>query len=88
MPHRHELVQDCFTNADARAVVRRVVLDTIDMFGVGRCMFASNFPVDKLPGESLRQVYDLMYEFVAHMPEADLLSLFYANAARVYKLLA
>jgi len=27
---------------------RRVVLETIDLFGVERCMFASNFPVDSL----------------------------------------
>ena len=26
----------------------RVVLDTIEIFGVDRCMFASNFPVDSL----------------------------------------
>lgn len=28
--------------------IRRIVLDTIDLFGPSRCMFASNFPVDGL----------------------------------------
>jgi predicted TIM-barrel fold metal-dependent hydrolase len=28
--------------------IRRIVLDTIDVFGPSRCMFASNFPVDGL----------------------------------------
>jgi predicted TIM-barrel fold metal-dependent hydrolase len=28
--------------------IRPIVLETIEIFGVDRCMFASNFPVDKL----------------------------------------
>jgi predicted TIM-barrel fold metal-dependent hydrolase len=35
---------------------RRIVLDTIDMFGIDRCMFASNFTVDSLVG-SFRTIF-------------------------------
>ncbi len=78
--------QDCFTNPSARAVVRQVVLDTIDMCTESRRMFASNFPVDKLGGDSLRLVYDTMLDFVSHLPDTDLAALFNDNAAKFYKL--
>ena len=34
------------TDPEANAVVKGLVKEAIEMFGVGRCMFASNFPVD------------------------------------------
>ena len=36
---------------------RPIVLEAIDIFGVDRCMFASNFPVDRL-----RASYDMIYD--------------------------
>ena len=33
-------------------LIRPFVLETIDIFGVDRCTFASNSPVDKLYGAS------------------------------------
>ena len=36
---------------------RRIVLEAIDMFGIDRCMFASNFPVD-----GLRVSFDRMFQ--------------------------
>jgi predicted TIM-barrel fold metal-dependent hydrolase len=31
-------------------LIRRLVLETIEIFGVSRCMFASDFPTDRLFG--------------------------------------
>jgi predicted TIM-barrel fold metal-dependent hydrolase len=31
---------------EAKAVVKGLVREVVHMFGAGRCMFASNFPVD------------------------------------------
>lgn len=63
---------------------RRVVQDTIDTFGVDRCMFASNFPVDSLVGG-----YDTIMggfsRIVEDFPEAERRALFHDNAARVYR---
>ena len=42
------------------ALIRPFVLDTIEIFGAGRCMFASNFPVDRLHAEyrAIWQAFD------------------------------
>lgn len=64
---------------------RRVVLEAIEMFGVERCMFASNFPVD-----GLRVPYGRMFDDYKRMTEgfsaAERRALFHDNAARFYRL--
>jgi len=64
---------------------RAVVLDAIAIFGVERCMFASNFPVDRLAG-SFRDIYDGFLAITAHLPEQDRRRLFHDNAVRYYRL--
>jgi predicted TIM-barrel fold metal-dependent hydrolase len=62
--------------------IRRIVLDTIDVFGPSRCMFASNFPVDGLYstlGELFR-VFDTITTGFSHSERADL----FAGAARSF----
>lgn len=65
--------------------LRPVVLETIEIFGSDRCMFASNFPVD-----SLYSTYsDLITAFrtiTADFSPGERALLFHANAARVYRL--
>jgi len=62
-----------------------VVLETIDMFGAERCMFASNFPVD-----GLRVGFGRMFEDYKRMTESftdtERRALFHDNAARFYRL--
>jgi len=65
--------------------IRPYVLATIDIFGVERAMFASNFPVDKLYG-SLDALYAAFRSLAAGCSAAEQDKLFYANAARVYRL--
>lgn len=64
---------------------RDVVLETIDIFGVERCMFASNYPV-----ESLYVSYsDLMRGFLlmtGRYSIAERRLLFYENALRWYRI--
>ncbi len=64
---------------------RRIVLETIDIFGIERCMFASNFPVD-----GLRVSYDRMFRDFKRMTgglsQSDRRRLFHDNAARFYRL--
>ena len=64
---------------------RRIVLETIEIFGIDRCMFASNFPVD-----GLRVSYDRMFQDFKRMTEglsaSDRRKLFHDNAARFYRL--
>ncbi|MEZ5510789.1 MAG: amidohydrolase family protein [Gammaproteobacteria bacterium] len=54
-------------------------------FGVERCLFASNFPMDKV-SLSLRQLYQLYADTVSGLSESDQRKLFADNARRLYRL--
>jgi predicted TIM-barrel fold metal-dependent hydrolase len=64
---------------------RRVVLDAIAIFGIERCMFATNFPV-----AGLRVDYDTLVASVSrmlgHLSADDREQFFWKNAARFYRL--
>lgn len=57
----------------------------LQRFGVDRCMFASNFPMDKV-SLSLMQLYELYDAVVASYSEAERRKLFHDNAARIYRI--
>lgn len=65
--------------------IRPYVLDAIEIFGVDRCMFASNFPVDKLFSS-----YDALFGAFKTITESfsadERRKLFHDNAARFYRL--
>jgi predicted TIM-barrel fold metal-dependent hydrolase len=65
--------------------IRPLVLDTIAIFGVDRCLFASNFPVDKLASD-----YDAIWhafdQITADFTAAERQQLFHDNAAHFYRL--
>ena len=66
--------------------IRPFVLDCIDIFGVERCMFASNFPVEK-PLGSYTDWYRAFKQVVASKFNAQQQkSLFHDNAVRVYRI--
>lgn len=65
--------------------IRPLILHAIDVFGIDRCMVASDFPTDKLFGSFDRhlQAYsDITADFSADERDA----LFAANAARLYRI--
>jgi len=64
---------------------RQVILDTIDIFGEDRCMFASNFPVDSLAG-SLATIYSGFAEATKKLGKDVQAKLFAGNARRIYRL--
>ncbi|SAK60332.1 amidohydrolase [Caballeronia temeraria] len=63
---------------------RKIVLDAVSIFGVDRCMFASNFPV-----AGLRVSYDVLVHSMKSMLEPlgrdALEKIFYRNAQRFYR---
>jgi predicted TIM-barrel fold metal-dependent hydrolase len=65
--------------------IRPFVAQTIEAFGVSRCMFASNFPVDKLYSD-----FDTLYGAFRKITESfnadERRMLFHDNAARYYRL--
>lgn len=67
------------------AAQRRYYLHALDCFGPERCMFESNFPVDKW-SLSYHVVWNGFKKMVADFSEAEKSKLFYETAARVYRL--
>ena len=65
--------------------IRPFVLETIDIFGAERCMFASNFPVDSL-FSSYDTLFDAYRAIVSDFSAAEQAMLFHDNAERYYRL--
>ena len=61
-----------------------VVNDTIRIFGVDRCMFASNFPVDGVCA-TYDEIFDGFKEITEEYSDEDRLKLFHDNAVRYYR---
>jgi predicted TIM-barrel fold metal-dependent hydrolase len=64
-------------------VNRQIVLAAIELFGVERCMFASNFPVDSLCA-SFDEIYCGFAAIVRDFSESERHALFAGNARRFY----
>ncbi|WP_066803761.1 amidohydrolase family protein [Sphingomonas asaccharolytica] len=65
--------------------MRSYVLETIELFGTGRAMFASDFPTDKLFG-GFDQHLDAYNAIVADFSDDERRALFAGNANRLYRL--
>jgi len=66
---------------------RPIVLETIATFGVERCMFASNFPVDGLRA-SWDHIYTSFKRAIAHLPRGDQQRMLADNAIAFYRIAA
>jgi L-fuconolactonase len=64
---------------------KRYYLHTIECFGPDRCMFESNFPVDKF-SLSYQVVWNAFKKMVADFSESEKDALFRGTATRVYRL--
>jgi predicted TIM-barrel fold metal-dependent hydrolase len=62
---------------------RAVVMTTIALFGVDRCMFASNFPVDSLCA-SFDDIFDGFAAITRDLSPDERARLFRDNAIRIY----
>ena len=63
----------------------RIIRETIEIFGVDRSMFASNYPVDRLRA-SFDTIYSLFKRTVSDFPIEDQRKLFSENAIREYRI--
>ncbi len=64
--------------------LRPLVLETIEAFGIGRSMFASNFPVDKL-FSSYPALWGMFDQITAGFSTSERAALFEGNARAVYR---
>jgi len=65
--------------------IRPWVLETIELFGVERCMFGSNWPVDTLYGPPSR-LLDAYAAITAGFSEGERRRLFSENAERIFRI--
>lgn len=63
----------------------RVVLDAISIFGVHRCLFASNFPVDGICA-GFDTIYSGFKRMVRNFTPTEQRALFHDNAVAIYRL--
>jgi len=65
--------------------IRPFLLEAIDLFGSKRCLFASDFPTDKLFGSFDRHL-DAYCQIVSEFSENERRDMFGRNAVRVYRM--
>jgi predicted TIM-barrel fold metal-dependent hydrolase len=65
--------------------IRPYVEAAIESFGIDRCMFASNFPVDKL-FSSYNSLFEAFKLITVAYSKAERLALFHDNAATIYRI--
>jgi predicted TIM-barrel fold metal-dependent hydrolase len=73
-------------DAKKEAKVRDLVLELIATFGCDRCMFASNYPVDKIKDISIADLYSKFLQWSAERSDAERAALFHDTATRAYNL--
>lgn len=73
---------DRYWNADG---VKRIILETLDMFGVKRMMFGSNFPIDKLmvPAADLMNA---LFDVTKTLSNTEREQLFFTTASEFYRI--
>ena len=74
-----------FPRRCAAALWRPVVEETVAVFGPQRCIFGSNYPIEKL-WTSYAEVIATMQECLAGLAPAERRAILHDNAARVYRL--
>ena len=75
------------TSVELAGATREWYLHAIDCFGVERCMFESNFPVDKV-AYSYNVLYNAFKRLSKDYSAAERAALFHDTAARVYRIAA
>ena len=73
-------------NWDQNQLIIETVLKIIELFGMDRCFFASNFPVESHQGWSATRLYSSFQNIVKYLEEDEQKKLFSENARSVYGL--
>ncbi len=74
-----------FTNGVTLPQVRQVIRDSIQIFGIDRTIYGSNFPLEKLAA-SYKDFFDVYRAVLAEYPESEQRKVLYDNAADFYRL--
>lgn len=74
-----------FIRRNDPAHIAEVVAETVEMFGADRCVWGSNFPVEKI-WTDCSSILDAFRAAIGHLPESQQRSILHDNAARLYGL--
>jgi predicted TIM-barrel fold metal-dependent hydrolase len=74
-----------FEHACSVALWQPVVTETLAMFGAGRCLYGSNYPIEKL-WTTYDRIMAVMQECTAQLSGAERRAVFHDNAQRIYRL--
>lgn len=74
-----------FLHRNDPAHIARIVDETLALFGPDRCLFGSNFPIEKL-WTSYADLFAAYGQATAHLPDAHRRAIFNDTAARVYRI--
>ncbi len=74
-----------FIHRNDRAHIERILHDTVSIFGARRCLFGSNFPIEKI-WTSYGELIDAFLKSAADMSAAKQKAIFHDTATRVYRL--
>ena len=67
--------------------IKPLILYSIENFGINRCMFGTNFPVDKfLSNASYEDYWKAYLKITRDFSEDEINNLFYKNAEKFYKI--
>lgn len=66
-------------------LMRPIVQECLELFGPDRCMYGSNFPIEKIWTTYQQYITDLLVA-IGEIPQQDLDTIFYDTASRIYKL--
>ncbi len=74
-----------FIHKNDPAFIKDMVETTVGIFGAKRCLYGSNFPIEKL-WTSYRDLFDAFQESATSLPKAQQKAIFQDTAARVYRI--
>ena len=74
-----------FEHAYRLETVAPIIRETVALFGANRCLFGSNFPIEKL-WTDYGSLYGTFRQAIEHLPEAAQHDVLYNTAARLYRI--
>ena len=66
-------------------LIREIVLKTIDIFNIDRCMFGSNFPLDSVR-KNYKETWEFFNQITLDFSENERKKMFVANAEKYYRI--
>jgi predicted TIM-barrel fold metal-dependent hydrolase len=73
-----------FVHACRADVMGPIIRETIEIFGAKRCLFGSNFPIEKL-WTDYGTLYRTFRNAIAHLSESEQAAILHDTAARLYR---